>query len=470
MSTVQSTVPGPKPADNIIQQLQLGAEIGKDFLGSIQDGFKKYGDVWKLSFGSSHNFMFAHPDHYQQILLTQADKFHKDHGYKDRKRGMARFMGNGLVTSDGDFWKRQRKLIQPAFHAKRIEGYAEVMVDYTLAQMRDWRDGARLDVAHEMAGLAYKIVTKSVFDVDGSRDADRMEHIMNVFQETSNDQNSFIPTWVPTPNELRTRRAIRDVDEMFYGLIAERRAQGTDKGDLLSMLLEARDDDGTGMTDEQVRDELVTLFMAGHETTANSLNWTFVLLSRNPQVREKLHEEVDRVLAGRAPTLANLRALPYTEMVVKESMRLMPAVPVFGRAAIADVQVGDVLIPKGSSVNIFPIVTHRDPRWWGDDAQVFRPERFDPELEKQIRKYAYIPFSTGPRVCIGNSFAMMEARLLLATIVQRWTLELAPGQVVTPEALITLRPQGGLPMTAHARRVDDGQAHTTQEVREFMLA
>lgn len=443
--------PGPKPVTNLLSQIRLMGDFDRDTLGLVESGFREHGDLWQITIGQTQQVMIAHPDHLHQVLVTDADKFTKDVGYKDKSKGLARFMGNGLVTSDGEFWRRQRRLMQPTFHAKRIEAYAETMVAHTVAQMGGWRDGAWLDVDHQMMELTLKIVVDALFRTDISEDTERIGAAMTVFQEMQNSQNQFIPAWVPTPIELRTRKAIRDLDEIVYGLIAERRAEPGDRGDLLAMLLEARDDDGQGMTDQQIRDELVTLFLAGHETTANSLNWTFILLAQHPHALTRLLEEIDTVLGGRLPTLADLRALPYLDQVVKESMRVYPAVPAIGRAAAQDVEIGGYQIPRGSTVNLFLWVTHRDPRWWGEDAAEFKPERFAPEREKEIRKYAYLPFAAGPRVCIGNSFAAMEARLLLATMLQRWTLALAPGHTPQPEPLITLRPKGGLRMRIRAR-------------------
>jgi cytochrome P450 len=462
MSSNHSVVPGPKPADNLLSQINLALEFDRDAIGLITGGFRDYGDVWQITAGGSVQFMFAHPDHLHEILLEKADKFHKDAGYKDSKKGLARFMGNGIVTSDGEFWKRQRRLIQPAFHAKRIESYAETMVDYTLAQIADWQDGAMLDVDHEMMSVTFKIIAKAVFDFDATGEIDAMNDAMGAFQDSSNNANQMIPAWVPTPLELRTRAAVKAVDKMVYRLINERRAEDGERGDLVTLLLAARDEDGNGMSDLHIRDELVTLMMAGHETTANTMNWTLMLLAQYPDVEAALHEELDRVLGGRAPTLADLRQLPYTERVIKESMRLYPSVFAFGRQAMEDVEIGGYAVPKGASVNLFTYVTHRDPRWWGDDAEQFKPERWTADFEKDLKKYAYLPFSMGPRVCIGNSFAMMEAQLILATIAQRWKLRLQAGQVVQMQPLITLRPKGGLRMRAIERVGEDLKHRRTE--------
>jgi cytochrome P450 len=267
-------------------------------------------------------------------------------------------------------------------------------------------------------------------------------------------QFSFLPAWMPTPLELRGRKAGRDLDEFVYGIIHQRRASNEDKGDLLSMLLMAEDDDGNHMTDVQVRDEVLTLFLAGHETTANAMNWTFMLLAQHPEIEARLHEELDMVLQGRSPTLADLKQLPYTEMVIKESMRLYPPAWSFSREATADLVIDGYQIPKKSGIIIHAYGTHHNPAYW-DQPEVFNPERFSKENEVKIQKYSYIPFGGGPRVCIGFSFAMMEAQLLLATIAQRYRLNLEPGQIIEKAAMITLFPKNGLTMTIKKRHPVD---------------
>ncbi|MBZ0287035.1 MAG: cytochrome P450 [Anaerolineae bacterium] len=441
--------PGPPPAKNIIQIIQLMSVFRGNTLEVFRNFQNQYGDTYMLQFGEGRGYITSHPDLMHEVLVTKAASFQKDRDMKNRKTGLARFLGNGLLTSDGEFWKRQRKLAAPALHAKRIANYGETMVDFTLKMLDGWRDGQQVDVAHEMTNLTMMIVAKSLFNVDASSVAERVGAAVEVIQGLAGPA-PLIPPWVPTPSELRKRRARVELDEIIYGLIRDWRAKGQDNGDLLSMLLLAEDDDGAHMTDEQARDEIVTLFLAGHETTANTLNWTWTLLAQHADVEAKLHEELDRVLGDRPPTLADLANLPYTEMVIKESMRIYPPAWIVGREAIEDVEVGEYFVPKGSQINLVFYFAHHDPRWW-DAPEAFRPERFSPENDTSINKRAYIPFSSGPRVCIGNSFAMMEARLLLATIAQHYRLSLTPGQTVAMNPMITLNPLGGLPMTLHAR-------------------
>lgn len=441
--------PGPPPAKNIIQIIRLASM----FRGNTLEVFRKlndqYGDTYVLQFGDDYGYITSNPDLIHEVLVSKASSFYKDRDMKNKKAGLARFLGNGLLTSDGEFWKRQRKLAAPALHAKRIASYGETMVDASLHMLDGWRDGTRLDIAHEMTNLTMMIVAKTLFNVDASQDAERIAAAVEVVQSVAGPI-PMIPTWVPTPSELRKRRARQELDDIIYRLIVDWREKGVDNGDLLSMLLLAEDDDGSHMTDEQARDEIVTLFLAGHETTANTLNWTWTLLAQNPDVEAKLQAELDTVLAGKAPTLADLGGLPYTEWVIKESMRVYPPAWIVGREAIEDVEIGEYFMPKGTQVNCLFYFAHHDPRWW-DQPEQFRPERFSPENEANFNKRAYTPFGGGPRVCIGNSFAMMEARLLLATIAQRYRLSLAPGQTVAMNPMITLNPLGGLPMTLHAR-------------------
>jgi cytochrome P450 len=441
--------PGPPPITNLFGLLRFIRQINKDMLGTFKTWFDQYGDIFVMRFYNMQRFLITRPEAIHEVAVTKANKFYKDIDYKDTQKGLARFLGNGLLISDGDFWKRQRRLVAPALHTKRIENYAETMVNFALKMLENWWDAALLDISREMTNLTMNIVALTLFNVDVSGEAERVGRAIDAMQEASGTP-SLLPAWIPTPMEMRARRARRDLDQIIYGIINQRRATREDKGDLLSMLLLTEDEDGNRMTDLQARDEAVTLFLAGHETTANALNWTWYLLAQHPQVEAKLHQELDTVLAGQPPTLADLKRLPYTEMVIKESMRLYPPAWGFSREAIEDVEIGGYFVPKGSIVGVMSYFTHRDPRWW-EEPEAFKPERFSPENEPNIPKYAYLPFGAGPRICIGNAFAMMEAQLILATVASRFRLTLAPGQEVEMLPLITLNPKGGLPMTVKQR-------------------
>lgn len=452
---VQTFPPGPQAARNIIQIIQLMRQFQADLLGFTSGNFARYGGIWKIEAGKDVQYMISDPELIQEVTVKQADKFHKSADYVDPDKGLARFLGNGLVTNDGEFWKRQRKLVAPAFHSKRVEAYAQTMVDATKNMLDNWQGQTTLDIDDEMMRATLQIVVKTLFNVDISADAKRIGDAMTALQHMVGDNDileTFLPAWIPTTKRARSKKAVSDLDEIVYRLIGEWRKEGKDNGDLMSMLLLARDDDGNGMSDKQVRDEAVTLFLAGHDTTANTLNWTWYLLAQNPEIEAKLHNEIDTVLGGNLPTLADLRRLPYAEMVIKESMRLFPPAYFFGRVAVDDVELCDYTVAKGTGIGISAYAVHRDARWWNEPER-FQPERFAPENAENIRKYSYIPFGAGPRVCIGNSFAMMEAQLMLVMIAQRYQLRLSPGQVVKPDPLLTMKPKGGLQMLLEERKV-----------------
>lgn len=443
--------PGPPPiTGGIVGQVRFGLMLERDVLGVIGNWFERYGPFIHLQLGDKlHLFMVSDADIMHEIVVKQAANFVKDPTYTDKKRGLARFLGNGLIVSDGEFWKRQRRLVAPALHVKRVESYAEAMVELALRHLERWYDGMMIDVDDEMMALTLAIVARTLFNSDVSGDAARVGRAMTILQHVGSGVD-LLPVWVPTPKHVRERWAVSTLDRVIARMIVEWRAEERDRGDLFSMLLLAQDEDGTRMDDRQVRDETATLMLAGHETTANALNWTWYLLAQHPEAEAKLHHELDSVLEGRSPALDDLKRLPYTEQVIKESMRLYPPAWGFGRMAAVDTQVGGYDVPKGSIFNLATLFMHRSPRYW-DAPLEFRPERFSPENEARLPKGAYLPFGGGPRVCIGNSFAMMEARLLLAAIASRYRLRLASDTKVEPDPLITLRPKGGIRMRLERR-------------------
>jgi cytochrome P450 len=363
-----------------------------------------------------------------------------------------RVFGRGLLTSEGDFWLRQRRLAQPAFHRARIAGYASTMVEYTERLLHEWQDGEERDIHKEMMRLTLHIVGKTLFDADVERDAQDIGKSMELLLEFGADfrRTLFVPQWLPTPTNIRVDRAIRQIEKVLYRMIAEKRASGRDAGDLLSMLLAAQDEDGSRMTDKQLRDEAITLFLAGHETTANTLSWTWWLLAQNPAVEAKLHAELRNVLAGRAPSLDDLPKLVYTNHIITESMRLYPPAWGTARTAIEDHEIAGYAVPKGSGVSFAQWTVHRDARWY-DAPDEFRPERWEGDLLKRLPRFAYFPFGGGPRQCIGNSFALMEAALILATIAQQYRFRLVEGHPVVPLASITLRPRHGIRVVMESR-------------------
>jgi cytochrome P450 len=412
--------------------------------------FYQYGPVASARFGPFRVYSANSPDAIHEVLVTQADKFYKANV---TKWALEPTLGKGLFLSEGDFWKRQRRLVQPSFHSRRIGAYADIIVNYAQDLISKWQSGAALDVDREMVALTMNIITKTLFDVDVSEEARRISDVITVILRVTDQRLNALfpyPYWLPTNNSRNLKKAVAKLDQIIQGFIDQRRATGADKGDLLSMLLEAQDEDGSQMTDKQVRDEAITLFGAGHETTATALTWIWYLLSQNPDVEAKLHAEVDGVLDEQTPKLEDLAHLPYTEMVVKEAMRLYPPAFATTRQTMDDVTLLGYTIPKDSVVLLNFYAVHRDARYF-PAPEKFVPERFSPENEKNIPKYAYLPFGAGPRVCVGNLFAMMEARLVLATIAQRWRLALAPGQQVVPQRMFTLKPKYGMSMIPSVR-------------------
>lgn len=454
MSTRHSAIsypPGPPPAPVIGSLLPFR----RDPLSFLLETARSYGDITHFKLGKYSIYLVNHPDYIRQVLVTDVDKFEKSMPYK---RLLSRFLGNGLLISDGEFWRRQRRLVGPAFHVKRIESYAQVMVDYTQDMLAGWQAGQTRDLAEDMMRLTLFIVAKTLFDADVAQEARGIGDALEVLLYAVIERSQVLielPQWMPTPLRLRENAALRILDAVTMRIIEDRRRSGQDTGDLLSMLLLAQDEEGGGMTDTQVRDEALTLFLAGHETTANALTWTWYLLSQHPEIEARLHHELDTVLQGRPPALDDLKNLPCTEMVIKEAMRLYPPAWGFGRQTLEPVMVGAYTIPPVRGVMIIPYVTHRDPRFFPQPER-FDPERFSAENEPHIPKMAYIPFGGGQRICIGSSFAMMEARLILSSVAQRYRPVLAPGHVVEPEPLVTLRPRHGMRMLLQERQPQAG--------------
>jgi cytochrome P450 len=356
---------------------------------------------------------------------------------------LQRTLGMGLLTSDGELWKRQRKLMAQAFTPKRIRTYAETMVKVTDAGLT-WRDGDEVNLHQEMSRLTMEVVAEVLFGANiGQGEVQRVRESMEVINEyyaNSWEAVLKLPNWVPTPRNVRVNRAIEELDGLIYQIIAQRRA-GEKRDDLLGTLIDALDEGGAGMTDQQLRDESITLFLAGHETTALALAYTLYLLGKYPEVEKRVVAELDEVLGGRLPTAADVKQLPYLDRVVKESMRLYPPAWTTGREAMDEFELRGVRIPKGSQLLMSEWVVHRDPRWF-PNPEAFDPDRWEPEKVAGMPRYAYFPFGGGPRVCIGNHFAMMEAMLMLAIIVQRHHLELVPGQRLELAPSVTLRPKG----------------------------
>ena len=429
--------PGPSP-ESWAASFKIYSRDPLAYMPTLQHD---YGDIVTMRYYSFRVYFISHPDYIEQVLVTDNRKFIKGRILRKNKQ----LFGNGLLTSEGDFWLRQRRLAQPAFHRGRVASYADTMVRSASRMASEWGNGDERDIHAEMMRLTLSIVAKTLFDADVDREAKRVGHALEAIMQLNSDFRKLIltPTWLPTPRKIRATIATAKLNRIIYRFIEERRASGVDNGDLLSMLLAARDDDGSRMTDRQLRDEAITIFLAGHETTANALSWTWMLLAQNPRVEAKLHEELDRVLAGRTPAVDDLPNLRYTSLVVTESLRLFPPAWGMARIAIEDTEIAGYPIPKGCGVSLAQWVVHRDPRWFEAPLE-FRPERWEGDLLKRLPRFAYFPFGGGPRQCIGNNFALMEASLLLATLAQQFRISLMPGKQIIPAASITLRPKTGI--------------------------
>lgn len=452
MTTVASRIPAGPRYRSLMGALPA---VRRDPLSFLMETRRQYGDVSRYRLGPIISHLVAHPDGVRQVLQENVKNYTKDHISYDVVRWVA---GNGLLTSQGDFWLRQRRLAQPAFHRQKIADLGAGMVAAAESMADAWQApaaaGRPFDVAEEMMRLALRIVGDALFGTSVEQQAMAIGHSFTTLSDqvvTRFRTFNLIPPVLPTRFDREWRAALADLDRVVYQIIAARRADDERGGDLLAMLMHARDEEtGEQMTDKQLRDEALTMLVAGHETTATTLAWAWALLDRHPEARERLERELDRVLAGRAPTIADLPQLSYTRMVIDETMRLYPPVYILSRKVMRDDEIGGYRIPGGSSVDISPYVTHRHPEFW-ERPEAFMPERFAPEQSAARHKYAYIPFSTGPRMCIGNSFAMIEATLVLATLARRYRLRLPAGHLLTPAPLVTLRPAGGVPVVAEER-------------------
>ncbi|NMO14163.1 cytochrome P450 [Pyxidicoccus fallax] len=462
--TSSNTPAAPRIASGPRGHLLLGVlpEARRDVLGLLTRVRREYGDVARYRVGPTTSHLISHPDGVRHVLQEHVKNYTKDHfSY----RLVSRVAGNGLLTSQGSFWLRQRRLAQPAFHRQRIAAMAEEMTRATARMLEGWdasaARGEPVVMVEEMMRLTLSIVGAALFGTSVGDKAEVVGSAFNVLSEqtvTRFRTMRLLPPVLPTRYDREFRAASRALRGAVMDIIAERRQRNEDRGDLLSMFMLARDEEtGETMTDEQLRDEVLTMLVAGHETTSTAMSWVWALLDQHPHVEAKLHAELDAVLEGRLPTAADVGRLAYTRMVVEEAMRLYPPAYIFSRAVKEDDVIGGFRIPGGTTVDISPYVTHRHPDFW-ERPEEFIPERFSPEASAQRPRYAYFPFSGGPRQCIGNGFAIMEAQLILATVAQRFRPRRVPGHVLTPEPLITLRPKGGLPMHLERRSLNVREA------------
>jgi cytochrome P450 len=422
----------------------------RDPFGFMLRCAREYGPVSYARLSGRPHFLLAEPADVERVLITN----HRNYSKGEVQAREASLFGNGLLLSQGDFWRSQRRIMQPAFHRRRVEGYAEIITASTERMLAGWRDGTTRDIHQDMTMLTLEIVVRVLFETKVHDQLHRLaqafamvaEHFQVVY-----DRVFFVPERIPIPGNRRYRKVLEWLDREVDRIIRERRASGLGGDDLLAMLLEARDDNGRPMSDRQLRDEVMGLFLAGHETTAHTLGFACKLLGQHPNEESKLLVELHGCLGGRLPTVEDLRRLRFTEQVTKEALRLYPAVYSMLREARHDDELGGYHVPAGTTVVILPQwVLHRDARFY-PDPEAFAPERWTQEFERDLPRCAYFPFGAGPRVCIGNSFALMELRLILATVLQHWHLEPASRAPLELLASITTRPRRGIAMVVHQR-------------------
>ena len=444
-----ATPPGPRgyPIVGVLPQLR------SDPIRTFLDAADRYGDIVHLKAGPYHGYLLSDPAHIRHVLQDNARNYHKSPLY-DRLRDT---LGNGLLTSEDSLWLRQRRLAQPAFHRQRLVAMADAMVTCTEEMLERWEGtaarGDAIDVVAEMMSLTQAIIVRTMFSTDLGTTAEIVNRTWPIINQRIGETfwATKLETALPLPANIRFRRALHELEAVVYRIIAERRQTNRDEADLLSMFLSARDEEtGEGMTDQHLRDEVMTMLLAGHETTSLALSWTYYLLSQHPEVERRIADEVDAVIGGARPGFAHLEGLRYTRMAIEESLRLYPPAWGFSRRALDADEIGGYRIAKGSLAFVIPFVVHRRPKLWPDPER-FDPERFSPGNEAARPRFAYIPFGGGPRGCIGNQFAMVEAQLIVASIAQRYRIELAPNQAIRADPLITLRPKPGIRATLATR-------------------
>ncbi len=429
-------------------------EFRKDPLQFLTRITEEYGDLVHIRFGPQrHAYLINDPEQIKEILVTKQAHFKKAKGLQVAKATV----GEGILTSEGQHHLRQRRLMQPAFRRERVASYGDVMVKHTASMMESWKDGEIRNISKDMMELTLAIITETMFGADVTADVSKIGDAIDVgLHYVSRKATSFIdlPLEVPTKRNREFMQSREVLDNVIYSIIEQRRQKPDQESkDLLSMLLAARDEeDGTGMTDEQVRDEVMTIFIAGHETTANTISWIWYLLAQHPEVEQKLWAELDRVLAGRKPTVEDIPQLPFTNLIITEAMRLYPAAWMMNREVVDEVEIGGHTYKPGDTLMMSQYVMHRNPKYY-EQPDRFDPERFSGDLLKQNPQFAYFPFGGGPRICIGNNFALMELALIMATVCQAFQFRLTDEQpVVEPEPLVTLRPKHGMKMQVRKRQ------------------
>lgn len=416
-------------------------EMASGTIPLIRSRFDQFGDIYFIDDGSAGTFVLRHPDHIHQVLVVNGADFVK------RSEDLRPFLGDGLLTSNGDLWRRQRRLIQPAFRREKLLAYARVMAERTQGMLSEWKPGDVRDVGREMMELTLSVVAKTLLDYDTTGAADVVAEAMTALQTSTGALDPF-PDWLPTPLHRRKKRAVRALDDLIYPMVDAATAD-PDAEHLLGQLKHASDEEGR-MSRTQLRDELVTLFLAGHETTALAMTWTFYLLAQNEQEEQNLHQELDEVLGGRPPTYEDLERLMFTELCFKEALRLFPPIYLLPRVAIRDTRIAGYDVDEGAQMIMWVYLCHHDPRWF-PNPDAFVPARFIPEAGGVKHPHAYLPFGAGSRQCIGSHFAMIEGTLLLAAIAQRFRLRLVDERPVQLSPRVTLGPNRPLKMRLEPR-------------------
>jgi len=440
------------PGPTGLPVLGLTLAIRRDALGTLRHVAHEYGDIVRMPIAFQDRIFLNHPDYIEQVLVIQQAKFHKSELTKRVTEGL---LGQGLLISEGDFWRRQRRLMQPSFHRSRVDEYAATMAESAQRHIQGWTDGEQRDIAVEMMALTLDVAVRTLFGTTLPTEARQVGRAMTFLMRYQlGRQRSFIripETW-PTPRNKRALSELNFLDSLVYRIVEERRSQGNSnhRNDLLSLLMSAMDEDGAQMTPKQLRDETMTLFLAGHETTAQTLAWTWHLLGENYAVEARLHEELRGVLNGRSPEPRDLPKLPYLDALLHEVLRLYPPAYITARTSIEPSQIGGYDFPTGSTMLMSQWVMHRDSRFY-DAPDAFRPERWLDGLADRLPAGAYFPFGDGPRRCIGQGFAMLEAAIVIGTLAQRFEFRRVPGHLVEPEPLVTLRPRHGIRMILRAR-------------------
>ncbi len=430
--------------------LGLALEVRRDPLGTLQRLAREYGDVVSVPVMGMRRVLLNRPEYTQQLLILDHAKLYKS---VLTKLVVGPLLGQGLLISEGEFWRKQRRLAQPAFHRARTNEYSPVMVECALQQMKQWCTGETRNIAEEMMKVSLEVAVRTLFGTSLASDSagigKAMTFLMRYYLHRARSPWHLPASW-PTPGNRRAKREVEFMDSMVYRIIAERKQETQPRKDLLTLLTAAMHEDGTQMTERQLRDETMTLFVAGHETTALTLAWTWYLLGENPPAEECLHEELGGVLGGKPAEVSDLEKLPYLHAVMLESLRLFPPAYMLARMNVEPVRFGEYEIPTGTTLLSSQWILHRDPRFF-ESPERFLPERWLGGLEQNLPPGAYFPFGDGPRRCIGQGFAMLESALVIAAIAQKYKFRLKPGFPVVPEPLVTLRPKYGIEMKIEAR-------------------